>query len=217
MQPRRSKHLDHSARYSGRDMRPGRRTAVLLIDVINAFDFEGASALIRGARRASLRIDALCRRARGEHLPVIYVNDNFGRWRSDFATTIRECTKPGLPGRDVCERLRPLPGDYFILKPLHSGFYSTPLELLLRRLDIHSLILTGFAANLCVLFTANDAHMRGYRIVVPRDCTAANSPALARGALSHIRTALAADTRPSSEIDFDALEHQRRQLRDQTL
>ncbi|OJY26064.1 MAG: hypothetical protein BGO98_36390 [Myxococcales bacterium 68-20] len=197
--------------------RAGRRTAVLLIDVINAFDFEGASALIRGARRASIRIDTLCRRARELHLPIIYVNDNFGRWRSDFATTIRECTKPGLPGRDVCERLRPLPGDYFILKPLHSGFYSTPLELLLRHLGIQSLILTGFAANICLLFTANDARMRGYRLVVPRDCTAANSPPLARGALSHIRTVLGGDVRLSSDVDFDALEHQRKKRRDQTL
>jgi nicotinamidase-related amidase len=193
----------------------GGPTAVLLIDVINDFSFEGAERLIRAAHRASRRIEVLSRRAREARVPVIYVNDNFGRWRSDFATTIAQCTKPELPGRRICQRLHPQSGDYFILKPQHSAFFSTPLELLLEHLHVHTLVMTGFAANLCVVFTANDAHMRGYRLVVPSDCTASNAPALTRGALAHIETALNGDVGVSSRIDFDELARQRRKPRDQ--
>jgi nicotinamidase-related amidase len=190
-------------------------TAVLLIDVINDFGFEGAEGLIRAADAASRRIEALSQRARDARVPVIYVNDNFGRWRSDFAATIAQCMKPESRGRRICERLRPQSGDYFILKPQHSGFYSTPLELLLKHLRVHTLVMTGFAANLCVVFTANDAHMRGYRVVVPRDCTASNAPAVTRGALAHIETALGGDVRVSSRIDFEALARKREKPRGQ--
>lgn len=189
---------------------------MLLIDVINDFDFEGSAGLVRAAVRASRPIEALCRRARAARVPIVYVNDNFGRWRSDFATTIRECTRPELPASAVSERLRPRGGDYFILKPQHSGFYSTPLDLLLAHLRVHTLVLTGFAANLCVLFTANDAHMRGYRLVVPSDCTASNSPSLTRSALVHVETALGGDVRPSSRVDFARLARQRKKPRGQT-
>jgi nicotinamidase-related amidase len=116
----------------------------------------------------------------------------------------------------VSERLRPLPGDYFVLKPQHSGFYATPLDLLLRHLGVRTLVLTGFAANICVLFTANDAHIHGYQLVVPRDCTAANSPSLTRAALTHVETVLDADTRASPLIDFSAFARHRKKPRGQT-
>jgi nicotinamidase-related amidase len=192
------------------------RTAVLLIDVVNAFDFDGSGPLVRAAERAAPHIDALAGRARAAHVPVVYVNDNFGRWRSDFAATVRTCTARDVPGRAVSERLRPHPGDLFVLKPQHSGFYSTPLELLLSHLEVHTLVLTGFAADICVLFTANDAHMRGYQIVVPRDCTAANSPSITRRALAHVETALHGDTRASPRIAFGELARRRRKPRGQT-
>ncbi|MBX3201171.1 MAG: cysteine hydrolase [Labilithrix sp.] len=181
--------------------------------MINDFDFEGSRGLVRAAARSARRIEALCDRARAAGVPVVYVNDNFGRWRSDFSTTVRECARPELPASAIIERLRPRAGDYFILKPQHSGFYSTPLELLLAHLRVHTLVLTGFAANLCVLFTANDAHMRGYRLVVPSDCTASNSPSLTRRALEHVETALAGDVRPSSRVDFARLARQRKRPR----
>jgi nicotinamidase-related amidase len=177
-------------------------TCLLLIDVINAFAFEGSGAIVRAAERAAPRIDRLAERARQSDVPVIYVNDNFGQWRSDQEATFRECTRPGQPGRRVSERLRPQDGDYFVVKPQHSGFYSTTLELLLEHLGVKTMILTGFAANLCVLFTANDAHMRGYRLVVPADCTASNTKALTAMALSHIRSSLGGDVRPSPRVDF---------------
>jgi nicotinamidase-related amidase len=195
----------------------GRRgTALLLIDVINAFDFDGSENILRAAKRAAPKIEQLAARARRRDVPVIYVNDNFGRWRSDFKSTVAACTQPGKPGREIAERLRPHDGDYFVLKPQHSGFYFTALELLLRHLDVRSLVLTGFAGNICVLFTANDAHMRGYHVVVPRNCTASNTPALNRSALMHVEIALHGDARSSTTIDFAKLARLPRKPRGQT-
>lgn len=179
---------------------------LLLIDVINAFDFPGSEGLSRAAGRAAQRIDALAERARERGVPVVYVNDNFGKWRSNFKELVHECTRPEYAGSAVSERLRPRDGDYFILKPQHSGFYSTPLDLLLQHLRVRTLVMAGFAANLCVVFTANDAHMRGFELFVPRDCVASNTPALTRAALRHMETALCADTRPAARIRFGELE-----------
>ena len=101
---------------------------------------------------------------------MVYVNDNFGRWKSDFRRTVEHCAQHGR-GTEVVELLRPEENDYFVLKPKHSGFFSTTLETLLRYLETQTLILTGIAGNFCVLFTANDAYMRDFNLFVPLDCT----------------------------------------------
>jgi len=176
----------------------------LLIDVINAFDFDGSAGIVRAAERAAPRIERLIRRARASGVPLVYVNDNFGRWRSDFRATVRACTQPDKPGWRVANRLRPEDDDYFVLKPRHSAFYGTTLDLLLRDLRVHTLIMAGFAANYCVLFTANDAHMRGFRLVVPADCTASNTEALSRDALRHIGS-LGGSVQVSTRVDFAEL------------
>lgn len=193
-----------------------RGVALVLTDVINAFDFPGSRPLIRAAEKAAPNIELLAQHARASGAPVIYVNDNFGKWSSDFRATVSACTKPDLPGRAVAERLRPIDGDYFVLKPQHSGFYATPLELLLQHLHVHTLVLAGFATNICVLFTANDAHMRGLHVVVPRDAVAANTPALTRTSLEHVRVALGGKTPLSRTVDFAALRGGRRKPRGQT-
>ena len=100
-------------------------------------------------------------------MPCIYVNDNFGQWRSDFRKTVAHCTAKASRGRRVSMRLRPTRDDYFVLKPKHSGFYDTTLETLLRDLKIRRVIVTGIAGNICVLFTANDAYMRGLTVFAP--------------------------------------------------
>jgi nicotinamidase-related amidase len=106
------------------------------------------------------RLAALKRRARAAGIPTIYINDNFGQWRSDFRQTVSHCTSPRSPGRRVSQRLKPTSHDYFVLKPKHSGFFDTTLDTLLETLRIRRVIVTGIAGNICVLFTANDAYMR---------------------------------------------------------
>lgn len=172
------------------------------MDVINSFDFPGSEPLARAAEKAAPCIEHLSARAREAGVPVIYVNDNFQRWRADFAATVDACTRPDQPGKRVSERLRPHAHDYFVLKPQHSGFYCTTLELLLEHLGARELVIVGFATNLCVLFTANDAYMRGYEVVVPLDCTASNTAALTRVALGHVKTALGGRTPRSTAVRF---------------
>ena len=148
--------------------------ALLLIDVINDFDFPEADQLLEYARPMAAKLLRLKRRAQKAGVPVIYVNDNFGRWKSDFRHTVNHCARRGR-GRDMVKLLQPDESDYFVLKPKHSGFFSTTLETLLRYLETQTLILTGIAGNFCVLFTANDAYMRDFSLFVPRDCTVSNT------------------------------------------
>jgi len=178
--------------------------ALLLVDVINPLDFPGSAPLIKRALPMARRLARLAERFRGERLPVIYVNDNFGRWESDWRKVVRRCTSPGVPGRQFSATLRPQRGDYFVLKPKHSGFFSTTLDVLLRHLGARTLVLTGVATDICVLATAQDAYMRDYDLFVPRDCVAAESAAANRFAPDHIRTLFKGDVRPSTRIDVEA-------------
>jgi nicotinamidase-related amidase len=174
--------------------------ALLIIDMINAFEFDGAGKAFPRALEAARAIAALKRRARTAGVPVLYVNDNFGKWRSDFRTLLEHCLKS--KGRPIAELLRPGEEDYFVLKPKHSGFHSTTLDVLLDHLGASTLVLTGVAANNCVLFTAHDAYMRDFRLLVPRDCVASESEADDRYALEHMAQVLKADTASSAGIDF---------------
>ena len=183
--------------------------ALLLIDTINDLEFDGGARLLRYAAPMAKRIAALKRRAAEAGIPTIYVNDNFGRWRSDFRRLVAHCLQDGVRGRPVAELLVPDENDYFVLKPKHSGFYNTTLDLLLNHLQAETLIVTGMATDVCVLFTAADAYMRDYRLIVPRDCVAALTPALQRGALAQLQRALKADVVVSRNIPLGRLTKRR--------
>jgi nicotinamidase-related amidase len=176
--------------------------ALLLIDVINDLEFPQGEQLLAHALPMARQIAALQQRAREGGIPVIYVNDNFGRWRSDFNAQVEHCLRGGVRGQPITELLRPEQDDYFVLKPKHSGFFATTLETLLKYLEVHTVILTGMAANICVLFTANDAYMRDLRLIVPADCVASNTTEENDYALEQMRKVLKADTRPSTELQF---------------
>ena len=185
--------------------------ALLLVDLINDFRFEEGGEVLDCARATVPRIHRLKMRAARAGIPVVYVNDNFGRWRSDFLKLIAHCSSVRARGGEVVRRLRPGARDYFILKPKHSGFYATALDLLLQHLGAGTLIVTGLLADSCVLVTAQDARMRGYRVVVPPDCLVARTPADHARALEQLRRqGTDADTRPSPALDLDALVRQAR-------
>jgi nicotinamidase-related amidase len=130
------------------------------------------------------------------------VNDNFGQWRSDFRQQVEHCQQENALGRELTQLLRPSPEDYFVLKPKHSGFFSTTLDLLLTHLGATRLILTGFSSEICVLYTANDAYMRDFEIFVPQDCVAAETRRGNSTALQQMERWLKADIRDSSKIRF---------------
>ena len=179
--------------------------ALVLIDVINDLDFDSGEQLLEHAVPMARRLATLKRRAKRSGIPAIYVNDNFGRWQSDLNQVLDHVLHDGVPGQPLAEILRPEEDDYFVLKPKHSGFYSTQLDILLRYLGTRTLILTGIQADICVLFTANDAYMRDYTIVVPPDCVASADPADAEHAVAQMRTALKALVSPSEELDLETL------------
>ena len=181
---------------------PLRHAALLLIDVINDLDFPGNDEIAARAVPMARRVRALKRRARRAGIPAIYINDNFGQWRSDFRTLVAHCVNDNVPGRDVARLLKPRRDDFFVLKPKHSAFYLTTLDLLLRNLNIRTVILTGIAGNNCVLFSANDAYMRDLRIVVPSDCTVSNTAEENEYALKQMHAVLKADVRPSTALTF---------------
>ena len=177
-------------------------TALLLIDVINDLAFDGSEALVAQAEPMAARLAAFKRRAAAAGVPSIYINDNFGQWRSDFRRTVSHCTAASSPGRRVSRRMRPTSRDYFVLKPKHSGFYDTTLETLLEDLKIRRVIVTGIAGNICVLFTANDAYMRGLKIWAPADCIVSNTAEDNDAALRQIEIVLKGDVTPSTELRF---------------
>lgn len=177
-------------------------TALLLVDLINPLDFPEAPQLLRYTAAMTRKLQRLKERAHKAGVATIYVNDNFGRWRSDFRAQVEYCLSPKSRGREIVKELQPQEEDYFVLKPKHSGFFASTLETLLRYLGARRLIITGIAGNFCVLFTANDAYMRDYELFVPADCTVSNTQTENRQALQLMKRYLKADIRPSTKIRF---------------
>src|SRR5690349_9098000 len=176
--------------------------ALLLIDVINDFDFPEGEQLLQLALPVGRNIARLKQRATAAGIPSIYVNDNFGRWQSDFKKLVAHSRREDGRGKPFVELLLPDEDDYFVLKPKHSGFYSTTLSLLLTHLTAKNLILTGIAGNNCVLFTANDAYMRDFKLFVPADCVVSNTEEENQHALTQMQTVLKADITNSTELDL---------------
>jgi nicotinamidase-related amidase len=170
------------------------RSALIVIDVMNRFDFPQAPALLRQARPAGARIEALRQRYHAAGWPVIYANDNHGKWRSNFAKVVQACAHDGAPGAWLARLLEPTPQDYFVLKPEQSAFHDTPMEGLLRDLKIRRVVLAGLAGDGCVLATALDANMRGFEVRVPSDCCASPTRARNERALRVLRDSLQIST-----------------------
>ena len=179
--------------------------ALLLIDVVNDFEFEGGDTLLPLALPVGKQIAELKKRAKEVGIPVIYVNDNFGKWQSDLNKIVSHCLKDGVRGEPFVKLVVPDQDDYFVLKPKHSGFYCTSLELLLEHIGARNLIVAGIAGNNCVLFTANDAYMRDFKLFIPADCSVSIVPEDNEYALKQMAEVLKADIGPASELDLEQL------------
>jgi nicotinamidase-related amidase len=186
----------------GLDQVKSLRRALILVDVINHFDFVDGDKLLRNALRISATLRRLKLKARRANWPTIYVNDNFGEWRSNYDRLVQMCTRPDCPGRAMVQALQPDEEDYLLLKPMHSGFYQTSLETLLRTLKIRCVVLCGLATNSCILATAQDARMRDLEVLVVSDACAARSMREHRNALELIEFTAAARCVKASELRF---------------
>ena len=178
-------------------------TALLIIDMINDLEFASGERLLPHAESAAGAILRLSEEARAAGVPVVYVNDNYGQWHSERSLIVDHCARPEARGSKIVNLLRPKADDYFVVKPQFSGFYSTNLPALLPRLGASRLVLTGLAADICVLFTAADAHMREYDLWVPQDCVASADPQRANWALEIMENSMKAETRPTTDFNLD--------------
>jgi len=160
--------------------------ALLVVDMVSSWDFPDADALAPAALAIAPRIGALKRRCRSAGVPVVFVNDNRGRWRSEFRELVRVSIAESETGAAIAEQLQPGDDDYSVLKPKHSAFYATPLDLLLRHLRVERIVVTGVASDQCIVMTAAEAHMRDYEVIVPRDCVGAPSAARNAAALRQL-------------------------------
>ena len=177
-------------------------TALLVIDMLSDWSFSDGDTLLAEAQRIAPAIEALARRCREVGIPVVFCNDNHGRWRSDLREVVATAKSAGGPGSDIACRLEPQRTDYIVLKPKHSGFHATPLDLLLRHLGVKRLLLTGVSSDQCVLYTAADAKMNDYDISVPADCVATLTAHRQEAAMRHFADVLGAGTQPSAELQL---------------
>ena len=177
-------------------------TVLLIIDMVSCWSYPDADQVLAAALQITPRIAALKARCRDANVPVVYANDNQGRWRSDWQASMHEARAAGGSGAQIAEQLAPSGDDYFVLKPMHSAFFATPLHLLLQHLKARRLILTGVTSDQCVLTTAADAKMRGYAVYVPPDAVATQTPQRGDAATAYFEHVLRLQVQPSRQIDL---------------
>lgn len=179
--------------------------ALVIVDMINDFEFPGGDTLQRNTLPIVRWISYLKKQARKNGVPVIYANDNFGKWRSDFRQQVRLCLSSDVAGKPVAALLKPSPEDYFVLKAKNSAFFATPLELLLKHLGTRALVLVGISGDSCITFTAHDAYMRDLALILPKDAIASFSEKENQASLKNLERTVNATVIPSIDVDFKKL------------
>lgn len=177
-----------------------KHTVLLIIDLINPFDFDNAEKLYDRSYQCAEQVVTLKKYMQKRNYPIIYVNDNYGHWKSEFTQLYQYIVDNQLPGAPIAELLKPSEHEYSVLKPQFSGFFATPLDMLLKRLEAKTLIITGIVGNMCIEFTANDAYMHGYNLIIPSDGFTSFTKGEYQQSLNHFKDILKADTRTIDEI-----------------
>ena len=175
-------------------------TALLIIDMMNLFDFKGGVALGKSALTCLPAITRLRCRFEQAAAPFIYVNDNFAHWQGGFHDLVAQCASAGGPSAEIAAALAPCMGHYYVLKPKHSAFLYTPLSVLLAKLEVRRLVLTGIAVDSCIVATALDANTREFALWVPNDAVGAISRGRKANGLALIRSSMHTDTKGTRAI-----------------
>ncbi|QKY70855.1 isochorismatase family cysteine hydrolase [Lentibacillus sp. CBA3610] len=169
-------------------------TAILFVDIINDFDFDGSENLLKHTNDILPGLKKLRQFGKEKDIPIIYVNDHYGIWQADFQKIINQCENDH--NQHIIEALKPDDSDYFLIKPLHSAFFQTPLHALLSDLNKTHLIMAGIAGDICILFTAKDAYMYDYSMHIPENCMASEEEEGTEYALYLMRSVMDADIDP---------------------
>ncbi|MDH3975853.1 MAG: cysteine hydrolase [Deltaproteobacteria bacterium] len=145
--------------------------ALLIIDMLNDFVLEGAPLEVPSTREIIPAVKREIEAARAEGAPVIYVCDAHAPDDREFSIWPRHSVR-GTEGAQVVHALKPDRDDIIVEKTTYSAFYKTDLEKVLNKLAVKELIITGCVTNICIMYAASDAVLRGYAVTVPRDCSA---------------------------------------------
>lgn len=167
------------------------KDALVLVDVLSSFRHEDGEKLLASYRERHSGLVAAIERARGDGTPVIYANDNHGDWHGDASRIVRAAVDEG-PGSDLVQAIAPAEEDKFVVKPRYSAFDHTPLELILRGLEIERILLAGTATEMCVIQTAIDAREEGFKVTILADACATIDPRLEQLALEYAETIVGA-------------------------
>jgi nicotinamidase-related amidase len=189
---------------------PRSERVLLLVDFINPLDFPGGEHLAPHAVQAAQATAALKQRLAHDGVTAIFANDNYGVWQSDFHTMVATCVGLQGPAGEIARALYPQASDLTILKPRHSAFYASPLDLLLKEMETRELVICGLATDICVQLTAMDAFLREYDIWVPSDCTAAETEQAKKASLAYMAEVLRCDVTPSAGARRAAARRERR-------
>jgi nicotinamidase-related amidase len=175
-----------------------KKCALLIVDMINDFQFPKGEQLADFTKEMVSPILKLKDHFHKKVWPVIYINDHYGLWKADIGLITdhvsNEISDP------IIQQIKPGDEDYFLIKPKHSAFYGTALHTLLHELDVDAVAVTGVAGNICVFFTANDAYMREFKVYIPKDAIASEEKKFNEYALEMMETVLSADVRPSNDL-----------------
>jgi nicotinamidase-related amidase len=144
-----------------------RNTALVVVDMLNSYEHDDAEELTKSVETIVNPLSDLIARADGDDTEIIYVNDNYGDWNSSQEELADRALK-GARG-DLVEPLLPPDSADFVIKARHTIFYMTPLEYLLGQKEVDRVILTGQVTEQCILYSALDAYVRHFQVVVPRD------------------------------------------------
>jgi len=176
------------------------KSALVVIDMLNAYDFEDAEQLAEHVREVLPNVKHLIDRASEEDVPIIYVNDNYGDWNSSADELLETARRGRFP--DLVEEIAPKEDVKFVIKGRHSVFYGTPLDHLLRELDVGRVVLTGQVTEQCILYSALDAYVRDYELAVPKDAVAHIHDDLGDAALRMMETNMSADIAPAGDVEL---------------
>ena len=187
------------------------RTALIIVDMQNAFCAHGGLADRNGADLGATRapiapLNALLPGLRQHDVPIVWLNWGNRPDRLNLPPMAQHAFDPQGIGRGIGDQLpgerggvllkdswsaaivddlRPEPADIHVDKYRISGFWDTPLDSILRNLDVRTLLFAGVNLDICVYHTIADAHFLGYDCVLLEDCAGTTAPQFCIDATLH--------------------------------
>ena len=157
------------------DVRRGDSEALIVVDVLNAYEHEDAELLVASVEDTLPAMERLLERARGSDVQRIYVNDNFDDWTFDRTRLVERALAGARP--DLVEPLVPDDHTPLVLKGRHSIFWETPLSYMLHELEVGRIVICGQVTEQCILYSALDAYIRHFDVtIVPDACAHIHEP-----------------------------------------